>query len=83
MIREVVRKLFFGVEKAKPSLKYPYLFHLYHSLQLLRKMKEIAYEVAMVMLKHYPRIRTVLELEEAKEEDFERNSLDLEEIEEL
>ena len=52
IIRDLVGKLVGAAGKSKPSSLSPFLFHLYHSLELLRDRESTVYKPAMVMLKY-------------------------------
>ena len=81
MIKDVVLKLVFGVGKSKPTPLYPYIFHLYHSLHIVRRQEIVAYESAESMLKYD--IRSDSKSKAKGEEDRKRESLSVEEIEAL
>ena len=52
VIRDVVLKLISGIEKLEPTLVYPYIFYLYHSLDTLRGDRIVAYKTTKAMLKY-------------------------------
>ena len=42
-MRDVMQKVVFGVGKSKPTSTCPYIFHLYHSQDMMRGDEIIAY----------------------------------------
>lgn len=81
VIRDVVQKLVFGMTKPKPTLLCPYIFHLYHSLDILREEEIIEYQAAAQEMFKYDISLDLPELE--VREVSEHENLDQEEIEAL
>ena len=52
VMRDLMNKMVSGIGKSKPFPISPFLFHLYHSMDLLRKTKRDAYEVAAAMIEY-------------------------------
>ena len=73
IFRQLVEKMVAVVGKTKPSALSPFLFHLYHSFELLRDKESTVYKAAEVMLKYD--IRASKEPEEEREEREEREGV--------
>ena len=52
IIKDVIAKLAFKVGNSKPSFICPFVFHLYHTQELLKSGEIIAYEVATDKIKY-------------------------------
>ena len=78
MIHNIVQRLLGGVRKWKPNPIFPYVFHLYYHVETLKLEEKKVYKIGEAMVKHNidPDSKLVL----AKEEDFEQESLSMEEI---
>ena len=52
MVKDLVQRLLFGMGKSKATPICPYIFHLYHSLELLLPAEKKEYRIKEALLKH-------------------------------
>ena len=52
MIKDLVQRLLSGMEKSKATAICPYIFHLYHSHEILLPAKKKEYRIKEALLKH-------------------------------
>ena len=52
VVKDLVQRLVFGMEKSKATPICPYIFHLYHSHELLLPAKKKEYRIKEALLKH-------------------------------
>ena len=52
VVKDVVKRLLSGMGKSKATLIYPYMFHLYHSHELLLPAEKKEYQIHEALLKH-------------------------------
>ena len=69
VIRDVVKRLLARVAKSKPIPIYPYIFHLYHYVEMMKPEDMKVYKIGEAILKHNVNLNP--ELEPTGKEDFE------------
>ena len=52
VVQDLVQRLLFGMGKSKATPIYPYIFHLYHSHELLLPAKKKEYRIQEALVKH-------------------------------
>ena len=52
VVKDLVQRLLFGMGKSKATLIYPYIFHLYHSHELLLPAEKKEYRIQEAFVKH-------------------------------
>ena len=52
VVKDLVQRLLFGMGKSKATLICPYVFHLYHSHELLLPAEKKEYRIKKALLKH-------------------------------
>ena len=52
VVKDLVQRLLSGMEKSKATPIYPYMFHLYHSHELLLPAEKKEYRIKEALLKH-------------------------------
>ena len=81
-MRDVVQRVFVGMEKSKATSIYPYVFHLYHAYKcLLPSEKE--YRITEAFFKHHVKPEEEEEEELKASDNSECKSLTSKEIREL
>ena len=83
MVKNVVQRLLSGMGKSKATPICPYIFHLYHSHELLLPAEKKEYRIQEALVKHSVESKEEEDLDSPANLDEEESSDDLDECESL
>ena len=78
VVKDLVQRLLFGMERSKATPICPYVFHLYHSHELLLPAEKKEYRIKEALLKHNVESEGEEDPESPEDPDEEESSDDLE-----